>query len=87
MHIIATIYDSQAKAYNPFFSQNADTAIRSFRDAMEKPGTIIHDNPEDFILYQTGIFDDLSGDVLPTEPRITLANGNQIAATLHAVGE
>lgn len=86
--ILCIIHDNQANAYNtPFASKNGNTAIRSFHDSIQQPGSVLHNHPEDFVLYQTGTFDELTGDIEITEPRIKLANGVELAASLHAVGE
>ena len=89
-HILVTIYDGAAKAYNtPYVSKNTETAIRSFADSMVVNSTLSR-HPEDFILYQTGWFDELSGDVWKCEPRIKLTHGNELVGeennrSIHAV--
>lgn len=56
---IYSIYDQCAKAYNsPFYMHNDAMAIRALQANVNNPDSNINKNPEDFILYVLGEFDD-----------------------------
>lgn len=42
---------------------NENVAVRDFANFVRNPGTIIHSNPEDFSLWQVGIFSVESGTI------------------------
>lgn len=59
IHEMFTIYDSKVESFSPPFSaQTRGSAIRSFTDTCNDPGTIINSHPEDFTLFVVGTFDD-----------------------------
>lgn len=58
----------------PFTMRNSEEAIRAFSDLVAKPGSTIHDHPEDFVLVRLGEFDTLTGDTT-IEQSINLAKG------------
>lgn len=58
---IFSIYDVKAQAFNqPFFSNNRGTAIRSFAEAISDKNSMYGKYPEDFVLFEIGVFDDES---------------------------
>lgn len=62
---IFTIYDSKAKAYlRPFILPSAVHAIREIAEVLQRPGPF-SDYPEHFQLFETGEFDDDTGEVQP----------------------
>lgn len=70
-----TIRDAKADYYIPPFAQrNNGEAIRAFQDTCSKPGTTIHDHPEDFFLFLIGEFDQELGVIKPLAP-VNLACG------------
>ena len=59
---IYAIYDNKAKAFmQPFTTQNAELAIRTFKEHVNNPESIFHRHPNDFCLYEVGTFDDQTG--------------------------
>ena len=66
---IYTIRDAKAECYLPPFTFRTDgEAVRAFDDSVQKPGTALHDHPEDFFLYRVGCFNQESGKVEPLSP-------------------
>lgn len=66
---IFTILDSKAKAYmTPFFQKNEDVAVRVLEQACNEQGHIFNTNPEDFSLFQIGIFNEDTGEIVPHPP-------------------
>lgn len=58
------IYDVKAHAFlTPFFQMNLQIAVRSFGDVANDPGSVVCRNPEDFILYHLGNWDDGDGQL------------------------
>lgn len=52
---IFTVYDSKAAAYLlPFYSENQQTAIRSFEGAVNDPDHQFNKFPQDFNLFELG---------------------------------
>lgn len=70
--VICAIHDSAAGAYNrPFFLPSAGLAVRSFRDEVNRNAADnpMFGHPDDFTLYQLGIFDDADGTFqTPAQP-------------------
>lgn len=59
---VYSIFDTKAKVYQkPFFLMNDDVCIRAVKQAVNDVNTEIHHNPEDFIVFQVGMFDDQTG--------------------------
>lgn len=64
---IYTIFDTKAGIYNkPFFLINDAVAERNARQLLTEPNDI-QTNPEDFVLFKLGTYDDSSAefDLLP----------------------
>lgn len=65
---VYAVFDEKAKNFGaPFCTSNDNLAMRSFNDAAATPGSVIHNHPEDFKLYQLGTFDDNSGKLTTLE--------------------
>lgn len=63
---IFSVFDSKAAFFgNPFVDQREASAIRAFRDAVNKPdennGFFRH--PEDYSLFLLGVFDNETGEI------------------------
>lgn len=72
-HSIFTIYDSKAQAFlQPFFSVNLATAARACADVVADPATPFNKHPEDYVTFQIGHFDDLTGEITPTNVPVNL---------------
>lgn len=72
-----TIYDSAIKAYNsPFFMQTDALAKRVFMDQVNNPESQISKSPQDFTLYNIGVYDDQNGMFVPGKV-MSLGNGKE----------
>lgn len=61
-HVVCSVYDRAAQFYGrPFFVVAAGQATRSFRDEVNRSDSEMGKHPEDFDLWQLGVFDDNSG--------------------------
>ena len=72
---VFSIYDAKAGAFNqPFFMHTFGQAERAFRDEVDSPTSLISKHPEDFTLFDLGVFDDSTGLITPhTAPVSVLA--------------
>lgn len=64
-------------AARPFMQKSDVVAIRSFKQAVQDPGTDINKNPADFNLMHIGFFDDETCILESSTPR-ALINGAQL---------
>jgi len=79
--LVCTIRDRAAEAYGrPFFLPATGVAIRSFQDEVNRnaPDNQIYAHPDDFDLYELGIFDDFDGSFSLHEAPKLLALGKQL---------
>lgn len=69
---------------SPFFSPSVGLAVRQFGDqvANPEPNNMLNKHPEDFDLYQVGLFDDQTGGFEPQLPQM-VAIGKDYAKTTH----
>lgn len=59
------VFDKKALSYNrPFFVHNDQVAKRIFVNEVANPDSDLSHNPEDFILYRIGSYDDQSGELV-----------------------
>lgn len=66
---VFAIYDSKAEAFlQPFFMRQKGEAIRAFSDSVNDVKSNFNKYPEDFTLFEFGVFNDDSGvfEMLPT---------------------
>jgi len=79
--LVCTIRDRAAEAYGrPFFLPATGVAIRSFQDEVNRKAedNQVYQHPDDFDLYELGLFDDFSGKFeLHEQPKL-LALGKQV---------
>lgn len=62
MNKIFSIYDQKTKSFNqPIFFSTTAQAIRSFGDVVNKEGTVYSKHPEDFVLFEFGLYDESTG--------------------------
>lgn len=62
---IYSIFDSCAESYlQPFFAFNRGSAIRMFTASLADETSVFCKYPNEYILYEIGSFDDVSGQVL-----------------------
>lgn len=70
---IFAIYDNKAEAFmQPFYATTVGLALRIFADNVANPESIMHKNPNDFVIYEIGSFDDSTGEVANREQNINL---------------
>lgn len=82
--VIMAVRDSAVNAFmQPFFVTHTGAAVRLFQDEVNKSGTPFNAHPDDYALYELGVFDDSNGSVtmLP-EPR-QLARGQDFKERNH----
>lgn len=70
---IYTILDTKSKGYGlPFYAKNDATVIRTIKNSMISQQSEYSMNPEDFILFKIGTYDQDSG-VLEVTPHETVS--------------
>lgn len=80
---IYAIYDSVSVAYmQPFFCINEQVAMRHFRNLANDSQSNIARNPQDFVLYQIGTFDDQSAEIIADTPAKHLGVATSYLETL-----
>lgn len=71
--ILCSIFDVKSGLYSrPFPQQNAAVAVRGFKDEVNRqdPANDMYKHPEDFKLYQHGVFDDQDGSLVGIDPQL-----------------
>ena len=67
--IALSVYDSKADCFSPpFFSRSRGEGLRNFADAGRDQQSSLSRHPEDFSLYQIGVFNDSDGRFASQEP-------------------
>lgn len=71
VYIAFAVRDRALNAYmQPFFVPSVGVAVRSFADEVNRAESPFHAHPEDFDLYQIGMYDDANGRLeAAAEPR------------------
>lgn len=68
-----TVYDSKSKLYmQPMFFQTTGMAARSFEDTVNTKDHVFNNHPEDFTLFEIGVYDDNSAAVQMLDTPISL---------------
>lgn len=71
MYLIMHMYsvrDTKAECYlAPFMMRTDYEAQRAFADSVNREGTLLHDHPEDFVLYKIGSFNQGTGMLIGVE--------------------
>lgn len=71
-----TIFDSKARVYMlPFYCPNVEVAQRHFARGVADPQQNIAHFPEDFSLWEIGVFDDQTAVLTPLVPIINHGPG------------
>lgn len=66
IHLVYAVFDKKVGAYaQPFFVTHEQVALRSFAAACQDKDLTIGKFPEDYALYQVGVFDDASASLTP----------------------
>lgn len=62
--MIFAIQDTKVGAYmQPFFMRSSGEAVRALAATVADPSTQMSRTPEDFAMYQLGVFDDTTGEI------------------------
>ncbi len=65
IQLIFTIHDAKAQAYlPPFFMHSAAVAVRTFKDCVNAENHQFQKNPEDYILFEIGSFNDENAEIV-----------------------
>jgi len=72
------VYDTKAKAYlPPFFFSEVGQAHRLFSDAVNDPKHVFGTHPEDYSLFEIGLYDDVTAKLEPFGPEL-IVTGLQV---------
>lgn len=74
---IYAVRDAQLGFSSMFTAANDAVAIRNFASAVNTPGTVIHDSPEDFAMCRLGTFDDEIG-VISSDLPVVVASAMSV---------
>lgn len=77
--VAMSVRDLKAEAFGaPFFVQNIGIATRSFTDEVnrEAPDNMYWKHADDFQLFEVGEFDDQTGTMKPSIPRLICCGGD-----------
>lgn len=75
---VFTVYDAKAEIHlNPFFLKTAGEATRGFEQTVNDPSSNsqLSKTPEDFTLFEVGVWDDENAIFQQHEAKIPLGNG------------
>lgn len=68
---VCAVRDRAVDAFGqPFFVRHKNEAIRSFKEEINRDGSVFKNHPDDYDLYHLGAFDDGSGRLDPAEPEL-----------------
>lgn len=78
-HKVFTVFDDKANCFMPpFFQHTTDMAKRVFADAVRQNDHPFHLNPLDYTLYEIGVFDDSTGQIMPSKKIIMLSTATEV---------
>lgn len=79
MKILAAVYDQKSESYGrPIMELTIGSAIRAFEAEMKQEESALKKFPQDFSLWQIGVYDELKGEVKGLAQKINLANAWEI---------
>lgn len=89
--IMFTVYDQAAEAYLPpfYFGTNAQ-AKRAFAETVNQPGHSFFKHPQDYTLFNLGVFDDSTAKITQNPTPISMGTALEyktLADTLPALDE
>lgn len=77
---VFSVYDSKSQAYiQPFYCVNSNVALRSFQTAARTADHDFFRYGEDFCLYELGLFDPETGEIVMHEKRVNLGLASQFS--------
>ncbi len=75
--LVFTVFDIKSKLFGtPHFEQTIEVAIRNFKTACEDPTTNLNRYPEDYTLYNIGIYNVETGQIQPAD-KTPIANASE----------
>lgn len=83
--VLVSIRDISAQVYrHPFPAPSAGAAIRSFGDEINREGSEMGKHPEDYELYELGLFDEFDASfVINAKPRMIARGLDQVVRPGH----
>lgn len=61
---VFSVYDNKAEAFmQPFFADTVGLALRAFQQNTENKDSVLNKYPNDFVLYEIGQFNDITGEL------------------------
>lgn len=85
---VFSVFDVKAKSYlKPFFVPNEDVAKRAIKDVMSDELSEFARNPEDYVLYHIGEWDDQSGVITPDNPAYEVCKVLQFVGSYSVGGD
>jgi len=75
---IYAIQDQKSGFLTPTFEPNDAVALRNFNHAVIATDGILHTHAQDFRLYNIGIFDSETAEIIPQVPSILIAEGKDM---------
>lgn len=67
--LVFAVFDKKIGVYlQPFFQSTRGQAARTFGDNVLEPGSVIGKHPEDYSLYEIGMYEDGAGELVPSRP-------------------
>lgn len=80
---IFTVFDQKAEAYKePFYQPQTGQGVRIFADCINKQDHPFNLHPEDYTLFEIGLYDEESGEIAPHSPLKSLGNGVEFIKSL-----
>jgi hypothetical protein len=70
-----SLLDTKAECYGaPFLQKTKAEAIRGFIQAANDPETMMFKHPADYVLYELGIWNEDSGEILPHNEKLSIGS-------------
>jgi hypothetical protein len=77
-HKVFSIYDSKTETYSkPFYMKTIGEATRAFGDLANNKDTDVGRHPEDYTLFNLGVFEDTTAVYTPLEAKTPLGTANE----------
>lgn len=77
--VMVSVWDIKGEAFgDPFFRATRGIAIRDFEDAVNAPDSPFRVHPDDFILYELGVFDVRTGVLDMHDSRLELGTARSM---------
>jgi hypothetical protein len=78
--IMMTVRDVKAEAFTqPWFVRAEGEGVREFTKLCNDPDHPVGQQPEDYILYKTGEWDELTGKTTAEEEPVSVISGTSVA--------